>query len=97
MSSAVMATMLPAPTALTYWASALFRGILGPMARIAGPDLIGRIEESRALDAALDAAHAGGTPTVFVTGEAGIGKSRLGGSGETASETLVLGHRGLTG
>jgi DNA-binding CsgD family transcriptional regulator/tetratricopeptide (TPR) repeat protein len=47
------------------------------MGRISCPVFIDRVEESRALDAALDQARSGGTPTVFVGGEAGIGKSRL--------------------
>jgi DNA-binding CsgD family transcriptional regulator/tetratricopeptide (TPR) repeat protein len=47
------------------------------VARIACPEFIGRGEESRALDAALERASAGAAPTVLVGGEAGIGKSRL--------------------
>jgi hypothetical protein len=49
----------------------------GAVARIACPEFIGRGEESRALDAALERASAGAAPTVLVGGEAGIGKSRL--------------------
>jgi predicted ATPase len=45
--------------------------------RISSPDFIGRVEESRTLTGALERAHRGDAPTVFVGGEAGIGKSRL--------------------
>ena len=47
------------------------------MRRIFCPDLIGRVPELEALDAALERARTGGAPTVLVGGEAGIGKSRL--------------------
>jgi DNA-binding NarL/FixJ family response regulator len=47
------------------------------MGRISCPDFVDRVEESRVLDTAFEAARAGGAPTVFVGGEAGIGKSRL--------------------
>jgi DNA-binding CsgD family transcriptional regulator/tetratricopeptide (TPR) repeat protein len=47
------------------------------MGRISCPVFIDRVEESQALDVALERARGGGTPTVFVGGEAGIGKSRL--------------------
>lgn len=45
--------------------------------RISCPELIGRVEESRLLADALERARAGEAETVFVGGEAGIGKSRL--------------------
>jgi DNA-binding CsgD family transcriptional regulator len=55
------------------------------------PVLIGRDEESRRLRAALAAAGAGHGGTVFLAGEAGIGKSRL------VRETVrAAGERGLT-
>ena len=47
------------------------------MGRISCPEFIGRVKESRALDAALERAAGQAGPTVVVGGEAGIGKSRL--------------------
>ena len=47
------------------------------MGRISSPEFIGRVEESRVLDAALQRALDGGAPTVLAGGEAGVGKSRL--------------------
>jgi DNA-binding NarL/FixJ family response regulator len=47
------------------------------MATVSCPDFIGRVEESRVLDKALAQATGGAAATVFVGGEAGIGKSRL--------------------
>ncbi len=47
------------------------------MGRISCPDFIGRVTELETLDAGLERARAGDTPTVLVGGEAGIGKSRL--------------------
>ncbi len=41
------------------------------------PTIVGRIEERAVLDAALDRAIAGAGSFVWVTGEAGVGKSRL--------------------
>ncbi len=55
------------------------------------PVLVGRDEETRHLQAALAAAQAGQGGTVLLTGEAGIGKSRL------VRETLrAAGERGVT-
>ncbi|HUZ36541.1 MAG TPA: AAA family ATPase, partial [Streptosporangiaceae bacterium] len=50
---------------------------------------MGRDEEARHLAAALAAAQAGRGGTVFVTGEAGIGKSRL-----VRETTRMAGERG---
>jgi len=47
------------------------------MRQVLCPVLVGRDEESRHLQAALAAARAGCGGTVFVAGEAGVGKSRL--------------------
>ena len=45
--------------------------------RDARRELVGRAEELAALDAALDAAAAGDANTVLISGDAGIGKTRL--------------------
>ena len=45
--------------------------------RISSPVFVGRAEQLEALDAALAAARAGAASTVLVSGEAGIGKTRL--------------------
>jgi AAA ATPase-like protein len=47
------------------------------MKSASSPAFIDRIEESQVLDAALERARGGAAATVFVGGEAGIGKSRL--------------------
>jgi DNA-binding CsgD family transcriptional regulator/tetratricopeptide (TPR) repeat protein len=65
------------------------------MARISCAELIGRAEESAALDAALERAAAGAAPTVLIGGEAGIGKSRL--VVELAARAAARGARVLTG
>ena len=59
------------------------------------PVLVGRDEETRHLQAALAAAGAGHGRTVFLTGEAGIGKSRL--VRETARAAGASGRLVLTG
>ncbi|MFO7618960.1 MAG: ATP-binding protein, partial [Thermoplasmata archaeon] len=45
--------------------------------RIQQPDIIGREAELAKLGDALDNAIAGRSSTVFITGEAGVGKTRL--------------------
>ncbi len=62
------------------------------MGRIFCPDFIGRVAELEALEAGLDRARAGGSPTALVSGEAGIGKSRLVGefSRRAQPDALVL-------
>jgi len=59
------------------------------------PVLVGRQAELRALDGALSAALGGGGRLIFITGEAGIGKSRL--AREVASRARALGAAVLTG
>src|SRR3954464_7859569 len=61
------------------------------MARIASPEFIVRVEESRALAAALERAAAGEAATVLIGGEAGIGKSRL--VGELVARAASRGAR----
>jgi predicted ATPase len=41
------------------------------------PQFVGRAEELRELEAALDRARAGTASAVFVGGESGVGKTRL--------------------
>src|SRR6185503_6902970 len=76
--------MLPARGRAAYWASSPFSGcrvphfgILAAMKRASSPAFIDRVAESQVLDAALQRAGDGAAPTMFVGGEAGIGKSRL--------------------
>ena len=63
--------------------------------RISSPIFIGRAEELAALDAALAAARAGTASTVLVSGEAGIGKTRL--LAEFAARATAGGTRVLIG
>jgi len=65
------------------------------MRQVLCPVLVGRAEETRDLQAALTAAKEGRGGTAFVTGEAGIGKSRL--ARETARAAVELGCTALTG
>ena len=65
------------------------------MKSASSPAFIDRIEESQILDAALERARSGAAPTVFVGGEAGIGKSRL--VAEFARRARASGARVLTG
>ena len=65
------------------------------MRQVLCPELVGREEEARHLQAALAAAEAGRGGTVLVTGEAGIGKSRL--VRETARAAAGRGFRVLLG
>ena len=57
------------------------------MADVLCPVVVGRQAELSALDAALDAAFGGAGRMVFVTGEPGIGKSRL--AREAAREHIL--------
>ena len=71
-------------------------GILEDMsARRRSPVLVGRAEHLAALDAALDRARAGGPSTMLISGEAGIGKSRL--VDEFAARASAAGARVLAG
>ena len=63
--------------------------------RISSPVFIGRAEELATLDAALAAARAGTASTVLVSGEAGIGKTRL--LAEFAARANAGGTRVLIG
>jgi DNA-binding CsgD family transcriptional regulator len=52
--------------------------LVGEMSRrTASPVLIGRAREMAALEAAFDAVRAGGSATLLIGGEAGVGKTRL--------------------
>ena len=64
----------------------------GRVRQVLCPVLVGRDEEIRHLQAALAAAEAGRGGTVLITGEAGIGKSRL--VRETARAAAARGLRG---
>ena len=63
--------------------------------RISSPVFIGRAEELAALDATLAAARAGTASAVLVSGEAGIGKTRL--LDEFAARASAGGTRVLVG
>ncbi|MGB6580019.1 MAG: ATP-binding protein [Streptosporangiaceae bacterium] len=65
------------------------------MPQVLCPVLVGRDEEARQLRAALTAAEAGRGSAVFLTGEAGIGKSRL--VRETVRAAAELGLTVLVG
>src|SRR6476661_8657252 len=62
---------------------------------VASPVLVGRASELEALDAALDAVSEGRPAIVIVSGEAGIGKSRL--LDEFAARAVVRGATVLSG
>jgi DNA-binding CsgD family transcriptional regulator len=63
--------------------------------RVSRPSFVGRAEELRRLEAALDRAGAGQPGTVLVGGEAGVGKTRL--VGELAVRAEAGGARVLAG
>ena len=65
------------------------------MADVLCPVVVGRQAELSALDAALDAAFGGAGRMVFVTGEPGIGKSRL--AREVAGRAQAAGATVITG
>ncbi len=63
--------------------------------RVSCPWFVGRSRELAAVTAALDAAAGGGTATVLIGGEAGIGKSRL--VAEVAGRATAAGFAVFTG
>ena len=65
------------------------------MAYLLCPVVICRDAEAGALRSALEAASRGAGAVVFLTGEAGIGKSRL--AAELSAEARAAGVRVLTG
>ena len=65
------------------------------MADLLCPVVVGRATETARLRSALAAAEGGAGGVVFLTGEAGIGKSRL--AGELAAEARSRGLNVLTG
>ncbi len=58
-----------------------------PPATVRGPELVGRIDSLRTLSNAVDRLLAGIGGTVIISGEAGIGKSRLAASAAAAAES----------
>ena len=64
--------------------------------RISSPDLVSRSRELRGLGACLDTARAGTPQLVLITGEAGIGKSRLlsvlSDQARAAGDQVLVGH-----
>jgi hypothetical protein len=70
-------------------------GDTGGVRQVVCPTLVGRAEETRCLSAALAAAHEGHGATLFLVGEAGIGKSRL--VRQVAAEEDARGMPVLTG
>src|SRR5690606_14017142 len=80
---AAMTTSIPDPVV----------GIIGSMSRVSSPVFVGRAGELARLSGALETAAAGHPCTRLITGEAGIGKSRLVEEFLTrarASDSLVL-------
>ncbi len=63
--------------------------------RCTSSELIGRTEELAILEAALERCAAGEATTVFIAGEAGVGKTRL--ANEAAARAAAGGARVLTG
>jgi AAA ATPase domain len=77
------------------WSSSVVLSDTGGVRQVLCPVLVGRNEEVRHLEAALAAAGAGRGGVVLITGEAGIGKSRL--AREAARAAGALGLVELTG
>ena len=63
--------------------------------RVSSPTFVGRVEQLRRLQAALERAAAGAPATVLVSGEAGVGKTRL--VGEFSARAAAAGARVLVG
>jgi tetratricopeptide (TPR) repeat protein len=71
-------------------------GILDDMSsRVTSPVFVGRADQIAALDGALATVRGGGTATVLIGGEAGVGKSRL--VAEWAASATAADARVLTG
>ena len=77
------------------WPSSVVLSDTGGVRQVLCPVLVGRAEEVRHLEAALAAAGAGRGGVVLITGEAGVGKSRL--VREAARAAGALGLVVLTG
>src|SRR6476646_5617766 len=79
-------TVISSTTASESWGSASPAGVPKESAPPAAAALVGRENELTAVRAAFDSARAGRPTIVLLTGEAGIGKTRL------ADEAAVIGR-----